>query len=283
MSSDVVSQFMKSKKRRTSHINAPLDKLFRPAALVNQEYLDIVTRAGKIAPLVIGVEREDGRLSRYETTVLDEPDDQTLYHVERLVKFLLWAWGGWKIYVGGPRTIGEHIRNCYCTGGARAFDVELMSRAYERPFEVAVMEVDDVPAEREGASSKGGHLDGCRIGFDLGASDYKVAAVKDGTAVFSAEFAWNPKEQADPEYHFAKLNDGITKAARYLPRVDAIGGSTAGVAAPGASSSTIRRAASSGTARTAGSLSSRRPTARGWTGGLVAMRRVKLRMPSLRS
>ncbi len=85
-----------------------------------------------------------------------------------------------------------------------------------------------MPVEREAASSKGSHLDGCRIGFDLGASDYKVAAVKDGVVVYSNEFAWNPKEQADPGYHFTKLNEGIAQAARYLPRVDAIGGSTAG-------------------------------------------------------
>ena len=91
------------------------------------------------------------------------------------------------------------------------------------------MEADDVPAEREAASSKGSHLDGCRIGFDLGASDYKVAAVKDGVVVYSNEFPWDPKNQADPGYHFTKLNEGIAQAARYLPRVDAIGGSTAGV------------------------------------------------------
>jgi predicted NBD/HSP70 family sugar kinase len=220
---------MKSEELRTRHISAPLDKSFRPAALANQGYLEVAKRSGKTVSLVIGMEREDGRLSRFETPVLDEPDDRTFFYVERLVKFLLWAWGGWKIHVGGPRRIGEYIRDCYALGGTRAFDVDLMSRVYERTFDVAVMEADDVPAEREVASPKGGHLDGCRIGFDLGASDYKVAAVKDGAPVFSAEFPWDPKNQADPVYHFTKLNEGIAQAARYLPRVDAIGGSTAGV------------------------------------------------------
>ncbi len=220
---------MKSVEFRTTHINPPLDKSFRPAALANQGYLEAVRRSGKTVPLVIGLEREDGCLSRFETQVFDEPDEQMLFYAKRLVEFLLWAWGGWKIHVGGPRTIGEHIRACYTAGGARAFDVDLMSRVYERAFEVVPMDADDVPEEREAASSKGGHLDGCRIGFDLGASDYKVAALKDGAPVFSAEFAWNPKDQADPGYHFTKLNEGIAQAARYLPRLDAIGGSTAGV------------------------------------------------------
>jgi predicted NBD/HSP70 family sugar kinase len=179
--------------------------------------------------VVIGLEREGGLLSRHETLVNDDGGTDTFENIEHMVKFLLWARGGWRIHVGGPRTIGEHIRGCYAAGGARTFDVDLMSRVYERAFEVAVMEAGDVPVEREAASSKGSHLDGCRIGFDLGASDYKVAAVKDGVVVYSNEFAWNPKEQADPGYHFTKLNEGIAQAARYLPRVDAIGGSTAGV------------------------------------------------------
>ena len=176
------------------------------------------------------MEREDGHLSRFETHVFDEPDDRTLYHVERLVKFLVWAWGGWKIHVGGSRTIGEHVRSCYAPGGVRAFDVDLMKsgvrtgvrgggdggrgssrRSAKRP----------PPREAIGTAAVSGSI--------WAASDYKVAAVKDGVPVFSAEFAWNPKDQADPGYHFTKLNEGITKAAGYLPGVDAIGGSTAGV------------------------------------------------------
>jgi predicted NBD/HSP70 family sugar kinase len=70
---------------------------------------------------------------------------------------------------------------------------------------------------------------GCRLGFDLGASDFKISAVRRGKVVFSEEFPWDPRNQADPEYHYSKLNEGLKKAAAKLPRVDAIGGSTAGV------------------------------------------------------
>ncbi len=75
----------------------------------------------------------------------------------------------------------------------------------------------------------GGHLDGCRIGFDLGASDYKVAAVIEGEAVYSEEIPWTPGAEADPEYHYRHIQDGLKKAAAHLPRVDAIGGSSAGI------------------------------------------------------
>ena len=85
------------------------------------------------------------------------------------------------------------------------------------------------PEEREAAAPLGRHLDGCRIGFDLGASDRKCAAVIDGKVVFSDEVAWNPAAQADPQYHFDGIHDSLQRAAAHLPRVDAIGGSAAGV------------------------------------------------------
>jgi predicted NBD/HSP70 family sugar kinase len=75
----------------------------------------------------------------------------------------------------------------------------------------------------------GGHLKGCRIGFDLGASDHKVSAVVDGEAVFTEESPWDPKNQANPEYHYHHLSAALHRAAAHLPRVDAIGGSSAGI------------------------------------------------------
>jgi predicted NBD/HSP70 family sugar kinase len=75
----------------------------------------------------------------------------------------------------------------------------------------------------------GGHLEGCRIGFDLGASDRKVAAVKDGEAVYTEEVVWDPRHATDPSYHFNEIDAALKSAARHLPRVDAVGGSAAGV------------------------------------------------------
>ncbi len=56
-----------------------------------------------------------------------------------------------------------------------------------------------------------------------------MAAVREGEVVYSAEFPWNPKDEPDPEYHYQKLSSGLRVAASHLPRVDAIGGSSAGV------------------------------------------------------
>jgi predicted NBD/HSP70 family sugar kinase len=40
---------------------------------------------------------------------------------------------------------------------------------------------------------------------------------------------WDPYHQPDPKYHFDGIMDSLKKAAAHLPRVDAIGGSAAGV------------------------------------------------------
>lgn len=104
-----------------------------------------------------------------------------------------------------------------------------MSGVYGKPFTVEATAINQVPPDRRAAKPLGRHLDGCRIGFDLGASDRKVAAVVDGKAVFSEEVVWNPKEQSDPQYHFNEIMAALKKAASHMPRVDAIGGSAAGI------------------------------------------------------
>jgi predicted NBD/HSP70 family sugar kinase len=179
---------------------------------------------------VIGLEQADGSLSRYETHVRADDAAANRLYVERLVKFLLWQRGGWKVYVGGPSDIGEYIASVYAADGERAFDYDFMGeKVYRKPFTVVVCQPDDVPPEKHREQSLGRHLEGNRIGFDLGASDLKVSAVIDGKAVFSDEVVWEPVEQTDPNYHYSRIKEALALAASKLPVVDAIGGSSAGV------------------------------------------------------
>lgn len=210
-------------------VPAPLDPGFVPAILFNRARQAAARESRQAAPLIISVERENGLTSRFETVVSSSADSETLRYCERLVKFLLWARGGWRLRIGGPAAIGNHLALIYSKIGTRSFDVELMSRVYERPFEVEVMPAGEVPSAHESGAALGGHLDGCRLGFDLGASDYKIAAIREGEVVYSEEFPWNPKDQPDPQYHYERINAGLKEAAAHLPRVDAIGGSSAGV------------------------------------------------------
>jgi len=214
-------------------VPAPLDSGFRPAALANRAYRKAVADSGEAVPLVIGLQRGDGTTSRYETQVFAEGRSMAelnLPYAERLVKFLLWQKGGWQVTVGGPRSVGEHIRKVYSADGARGFDADFMGpTVYERPFEVVATDADKVAAAKEVSVPLGRHLEGARIGFDLGASDRKVSAVLDGEPVFTEEVVWDPRDQSDPSYHYNEINAGLKAAAAKLPRVDAIGGSSAGV------------------------------------------------------
>ena len=211
----------------------PLEPAFRPAILANRAFREEVAASGAGVPLVIGLERPDGSLSRYETVAFPEGharSDASLVYAERLVKFLLWARGGWRVYVGGPASIGRHIARVYSPDGPRRFDWLFMGeQVHGHPLTIVICQAADVPVAREGGQPLGRHLDGCRIGFDLGASDLKVSAVVDGQAIFSEEIVWEPVEQADPAYHTGKIREALKLAASKMPRLDAIGGSSAGV------------------------------------------------------
>src|ERR1700690_2171468 len=123
----------------------PLDDSFRPAVLFHRAFRESVGAGG--VPLVIGLERENGRVFRYPTRVFpDENHQRTInsprseantLHVERLVKFLLWQRGAYKIYIGGPQTIGEQIARTYAPDGVRKFDHHFMGeQVYRKKFEV---------------------------------------------------------------------------------------------------------------------------------------------------
>lgn len=207
----------------------PLDPKFQPAILFKRHYVAAVKNSGRAVPLVIGLERENKLVSRFETVVFPEPDAATLLYAERLVKYLLWSRGGWKLHIGGPKAIGDLIQKYYAPRGKRKFDYDMMSAAYGKDLQVIVTTADKVPAAKETQLAAGGHLQGCRIGFDLGASDYKVSAVIDGEAIFTEEAAWDPKSQPNPNYHYHHIASALHRAAAHLPRVDAIGGSSAGI------------------------------------------------------
>jgi predicted NBD/HSP70 family sugar kinase len=211
----------------------PLDEGFLPAVLTHQAFRQEVAEAGGGVPLVLGLERADGSLSRFETRLLPDghPSARTnLMIAERLLKFLLWQRGAWRVYVGGPGRVAEYLSQVYAPDGPRAFDYHFMGDdVYQKPFGVVPCEAGEVPPERENEQALGRHLNGNRIGFDLGASDLKVSAVVNGQAVFSHEMEWEPRRQTDPRYHYDHIMSLLKMAAARLPKVDAIGGSSAGV------------------------------------------------------
>lgn len=210
-----------------------LDPGFQPAALWHRAYAKRAEGDPSAKPLAIALVRADGTVSRHDLRVLPHTGENVALNrkiVERLIKFLLWQRGGYRIVIGGAPEIAAMIGGIYSPEGVRSFDHGFMGKKiYSHPMVVECVELDEVPAGNESSVPLGRNLDGCRIGFDLGGSDRKCAAVIDGEVVFSEEVVWDPYFQSDPAYHFAGIDDTLRRAAAHLPRVDAIGGSAAGV------------------------------------------------------
>ena len=202
----------------------PLDPGFIPLGRWNEEF-----RKTAREPFHIAVERADGQMAACHTVIHGTPDrfDADVYYIERTVKTLLWMKGGFRIYLAGNEAVCDAIAAIYSYGGQQDFDVRFMENVFERPFEV--LRVDAVPEEKDAPQRIGGHLDGCRIGFDAGGSDRKVSAVVDGESVYSEEVVWFPKVNADPDYHYDGITAALRSAAEHMPRVDAVGVSSAGI------------------------------------------------------
>ena len=202
----------------------PLDPEFIPLMRFNRAFLETAKK-----PVGIAVERADGQMASCRTFIHGTPEmaEADHYYINRLVKTILWMKGGFKVYVSGDEGIAEYLRSIYCAGGGQEFDWDYMASVFEHPFEIVL--VDDIPAAKDAPKAMGGHLEGCRIGFDAGGSDRKVSAVIDGETVYSEEVVWFPKTNSDPDYHYDGIVAALKSAAGHMPRVDAVGVSSAGV------------------------------------------------------
>ena len=182
-------------------------------------------------PIAIAVERNNGYISVRNTCIhgTEAMLEADYRYVERYVKFLLWSIGGFRVYICGASAIAQRLQKAYTTAGERAFDYDFFQKLYERELEILDLPLAQCPQAYECAQPIGGHLDGCRIGFDAGGSDRKVSAVIDGECVYSEEVVWHPKKNPDPNYQYEGILDSFRTAASKMPRVDAIGVSSAGV------------------------------------------------------
>ena len=205
--------------------NSPvIDPEFIPMTLFNREFLKQAKK-----PIAVCIERDGGKIAVYDTFITGTNAQADRYYIERLVKFLLWSKGGYKVQICGCDQTASYIKEAYSPDGKYAFDNGFMAKIYEKPFEVTALPLSEKPAENEQSKPVGGNNTGCRIGFDAGGSDRKVSAVIDGEAVFSEEVVWHPKITPDPDYHFNGIVGAMKTAASKMPRVDSIGVSSAGI------------------------------------------------------
>ena len=152
--------------------NVPeLDPTFCPMGRYNQAFL-----IGAKQPVSVAVERAGGQMAAVHTLIHGTPEmkEADRYYIDRLVKTILWMKGGFRVYVNNSN-MAAFLQELYSAGGKRDFDRDFMSHVFEKPFEVLYAE--NVPESVDAPKVMGGHLDGCRIGFDAGGSDRKVSAV----------------------------------------------------------------------------------------------------------
>lgn len=151
-------------------------------------------------------------------------------YLNRVLKTLLWLKGGSRIHLHAHEDLINRLSSVYSASGARHFDADFMGpKLCGEPLSFTYhRSLDSMPAPVSEVRDLGRNLKGCRIGFDLGGSDRKTAAVIDGEVVFSEEVPWDPYFQSDPNYHLEGIRHSLKRAAEHLPRVDAIGGSAAG-------------------------------------------------------
>ena len=173
-----------------------------PMSALWEVYDGIGAKADVVA---VAWEREDGKVFRYDLPIPQRLDPQAAkqvsYVVDRIAKFIVWSAGGWKLYLAGPDAVVQPVAKAYTKKGARKFDYDFFTSIYGKPVETVVVPLKKMPETTEKPALVKTVADGCRIGFDLGASDFKISALNNGKVVFSKEFPWDPRNNADPEYH----------------------------------------------------------------------------------
>lgn len=211
----------------------PLDPGFIPATLWTRAYAQACASTPGSRRVTLAISRPGGTCWHYTTQVLPHRPEHTIdnfRHIERLSKFLLWSWGGNTLHLSGAPEIAHQLQAHYRPQGIRDFDHQFFGKTcFLADFTIRTCDEKDLPTPSGLSRALGRHLDGCRIGFDLGGSDRKYAAVIDGEVVHSGEIKWSPYFEKDPAWHRAGIQDTLEQAARHLPRVDAIGGSSAGI------------------------------------------------------
>jgi predicted NBD/HSP70 family sugar kinase len=209
-----------------------LDQCYLPMYLKYKMFTEGVSSEGG-KPFFIALQRGENAIKVFKINIYANEirKQENLWMAERIIKFMLWSYGGYRFTMVGDRWIFDHLKSIYSPEGSRAFDYHFMTKVYRTPLEFVYAEnEEDFPAEQECAIRSNNSACGRRIGFDAGGSDRKVTACIDGKAVFEDETVWNPKLHADPAYHEAGICDSIDKAFAALDgRADGIGVSTAGI------------------------------------------------------
>merc|ERR1719311_653844 len=143
---------------------------------------------------------------------------------------MIWQRSASCLMLAGPPKCCELLKAAFSKGGAYEFEASSMPNVCgnpNQPFEVKIVKPEELPAAQDTPIVCGKDASGCRLAFDLGKSDIKTVAVKDGEVLYSKETEWDVTNP-DPDYHYKAIVDALKLAKEPLPKVDAVGGSATG-------------------------------------------------------
>jgi len=212
-------------------VPAPLDPNFSPLILGKRQYLEATKACTD--KLEWALVRSDG-VGRYALPVF--PDDSedapaSVYLAGVLIQEMIWCRSGHTLLLHGPPKICAEVAASFETGGQYEFEATSMPNVCGTPetaFVVRVVgSIEELPEGLDSPQPCGKEADGCRLAFDLGKSDIKTVAVKDGEVLDSKETEWDVTNP-DPQYHFDAILKEMKNTSKCLPRIDAIGGSATG-------------------------------------------------------
>jgi predicted NBD/HSP70 family sugar kinase len=211
-------------------IPAPLDPNFSPLVLAKKNYLKYVSGSPHV--LEWALPRADG-CARYKLPVFaDKHEDMeaSAYLAGVLIQEMLWQRSASCLMLAGPPKVCELVKIAFSKGGTYEFEITSMPNVCGTPdavFDVKIVKPEELPAAKDTPQVCGKEANGCRLAFDLGKSDIKTVAVKDGEVVYSKETEWDVTN-VDPDYHYKMIVDALKLAKATLPKVDAVGGSATG-------------------------------------------------------
>jgi len=216
-------------------VPAPLDPNFCPFILSKRQYLRKIADCrefGKVADFHFAVSRPGGCCGRDSLPVFaadHEGFDASVFLAGEAIRYMLWQRGGFKLTMSGPKEICAAITEAYSLEGKYKFEVTTMPKIFSTPWSVTTVDgVEKLPPAKDERIHCGKVASGCRIAFDLGKSDVKTVAVKDGEVLDTAETEWDVTNP-DPQYHYDVIVKAMKDTAAKLPgKVEAIGGSATG-------------------------------------------------------
>ena len=210
-----------------------LDPNYLPMIEFERQYQAAAQEAGLMMNCVLSLVKNPRQVARQEFQISLAPllQERTMLYLNRFVKSMLWLYGGYRFYSNLPLELTRKLQALFSGQGQQKFDAEfIVEGIFERKLEFCHCALKDMPAPCSEAASVGGKSGGRRLGFDVGGSDKKIAAIAQNNVVFADSIIWDPYPQTDLAWHRREMRELLELGASKLAGgIEAVGGSAPGI------------------------------------------------------